>query len=330
MSELISSNSTKIVLGHPLSGALYAYFDKELNGGHHIEASKHHRYYKTLYGKHYETYIDIALTLCLIYENVILIAADNPVPDYNKYETDGEYYNPDFGLYFTWRDEANFIIEDEVQHALEDKEIQSLLWNIPKLVHGQIIKEVYFELSMASKFDAALFTLGKRQALAKRIVQIDEKENPEFHPLHEIKLVSSYLDITGLLFQPLEIQAFYYLKTEKDLRDYSNAFLKVLESFSPDNPKEIKRELLLLIREAISKDKLNSRAAGIFEVGSNLMNYIGLIPIVGTAAGLVGIGADWTSKGLDKLSDKHKWYELAPQIQKTKSMHKIQTALANL
>jgi hypothetical protein len=333
MSDIIIPNdTTKIVLGHPLSGALYAYFDKELNEGRHIESSKTHSYYKTLYGKHFETYIDIALTLSLIYDTVILPAADNSFPDFEKYESNGEYYNPEFGLYFTWRDEANYrhIVNDKIQRAIADKEVSALLWNIPKHVHEQIISEVYFELSMANKFNATLFTLGRRQALAKRIAEIENEKTPDLSETSKIKVVSSYLDITGLLFQPMDIQSFYYLKTEKDLREYSTSFLKVVEDFAPENPTDIKRELLLLIKEAISKDKLHSKISGVFEGSSTIMNYVGLIPVAGTVAGLVGIGTDWAARGVDKLNERHKWYELASQIEKIKSMERINAALKDI
>lgn len=332
MSELIPKNTKKIVLGHPLSGALYAYFDKELNQGRHIEASKYHAYYKTLYGKHFESFIEIALALSLIYETVILPAADNPVPGYNKYETNGEYYNPEFGLYFTWRDEANYrhVIDEKINQAIADKEIGAMLWSIPKHVHQQIVGEVYFELSMANKFDATLFTLGRRQAIARRIPQIENEKEPKLSKVTPIKTVSSYLDITGLLFQPLDVQSFYYLKTERDLREYSTSFLRIIEEFSPDNSRDIKRELLLLIKDAIDRDKLNSKISGIFEGGSTLMDYVGLIPVAGTVAGIASIGTDWAAKGINKLNQKNKWYEFAGQIVKTKSMSKINSALKDI
>ncbi len=329
---MIPNDSKKIVLGHPLSGALYAYFDKELNEGHHVESSKYHSYYKTLYGKHFESFIDIALSLSLIYDTIILPAADNPVPDYSKYQTNGEYYNPEFGLYFTWLDEANYshIVTDKVRHLLADKEISSMLWKIPKHVHEQIIREVLFELSMAKRFNATLFTLGKRQALAKRISQIENSEEPKLSEKNKIRVISSYLDITGLLFQPMDIQSFYYLKTENDLREYSKSFLNVIENYSPENPSDIKRDLLLLIKEAISKDNLNSKISGVFEGSSTLMNYIGLIPVAGTVAGLVGIGTDLAARGVDKFNEKNKWYEFASQIEKFKSLEKINKALKDI
>ena len=83
--DVFQPSSTNIVLGHPFSGALYAYFDKELTHGTHAAASKHLSYYKTLYGRHYKDNMDVAITLSLIYDNVILVAADNALPDHGKY-----------------------------------------------------------------------------------------------------------------------------------------------------------------------------------------------------------------------------------------------------
>jgi hypothetical protein len=329
---IIPTDTTKIVLGHPFSGALYAYFDKELNKGKNIERSNHHDYYKTLYGENFETFIDVALTLSLIYDTIILAASDSDVPDYDKYQINGEYYNPEFGLYFTWRDEANYvhIITEKIKIALADKEISLLLSNTPTQIQEQIIANAYFELSMANKFNATLFTCGIRQAIAARLAHIEYNEGLKLSETNQLSVVSSYLDITGLVFKPLDIQSFCYLKAEKDLKDYSNSFLKVVENFSTDSPTGIKEELLLLIKESISKDRLNSKISGIFKGGSTLMDYVGLFPVVGTAAGVVGIGSDWAARGVDRLNKKHKWYEFAPQIERIKSMGRIQALLKDL
>ena len=329
---IIPDTNTKIVLGHPFSGALYAYFDKELNEGRFIESSRYHGYYRTLYGKHFDAYIEIALTLSLIYDTVIVPAADTTFPDYEKYQSNGEYYNPEFGLYFTWRDEANqrHIISEKIERAIADKGVSALLWNIPKPVHEQIIAEVYFELSMANKFNATLFTIGKRQALAKRIAEIENEATPELSQKNKIKVISSYLDITGLLFQPMNIESFYYLKTEKELRGYSTSFLNIMEDFTSRNPVKVKEDLLLLIKEAMSSDKLNSKISGVFEGSSAIMNYVGLIPIAGTVAGMVGIGTDLLARGVNKLNEKHKWFELASQIERIKSKAKIHSLLKDI
>ncbi len=329
----IPNDSNKIVLGDPLSGALLAYFDKELNDGKHIEKSKTLIYYKTIYGNHFETYIDVSLTLLLIYDIVILAPVENSFPDRIKHEYNGEYYNSELGICIPRILYSNSDLLQSVKkikRALSDKEVLALLWNLPKQAHYQIISQVILELTMAKNYNAPLFTLGKRQALAKRIAEIEYERTPELSQTNRINVISSYLDITGLLFKPMDLQSFYYLKTEKDLREYSTSFLKVVEDFKPENPKDIKRELLLLIKEAISKDKLHSKISGVFEGSSTIMNYVGLIPVAGTVAGLVGIGTDWAARGVDKLNEKHKWYELASQIEKIKSMDRINAALKNI
>lgn len=330
MNKHISIDSSKIVLGHPLSGAIYAYFDKELNEGNAIKSKN--SYYKTLYGKHFESYIDIALTLALIYDNVILSAADNIVPDSQKYQSDGEYYNTDFGLYLAWGNEVihyDFLTE-KVREILEDLQIKNLLNGIPVVAHWQIIREIYLDLEMANKFNAPLFTLGRRQALAQRIIEIERFGETEMSGTKQTRIISNYLDITGLLFQPVDIKSFYYLKSEKDLRDYSKSFLNLINNYQYDNSIDLRNQLLLAIKEAISKDSLNSKTSGVFNVSSTVMNYISLVPLAGTAAGLIGIGAELAATGIDRLNEKNKWYEFASQIEKTKSMEKIHNALKDI
>lgn len=330
MRNQISIGSSKIVLGHPLSGAIYAYFDKELNEGYSTKSAN--SYYKTLYGKHFESYIDIALTLALIYDNVILSAADNAIPDSQKYQSGGEYYNPDFGLYLAWGSEVIHydFLEEKIKNILQDSQIKNLLNGIPIPAHWQIIREVYLDLEMANKFNAPLFTLGRRQALAQRVSEIEQFGETEMSGKTQIKIISNYLDITGLLFQPVDIQSFYYLKSEKDLRDYSKSFLDLINNYQHDESIDLRKQLLLAIKEAMSKDSLNSKTSGIFNVSSTVMNYVGLIPVAGTVAGLVGIGAELAATGLDKVNEKNKWYEFASQIEKTKSMERIHSALKDI
>ncbi|MBP0904833.1 hypothetical protein ACFSKN_13265 [Mariniflexile gromovii] len=325
----MKENSRKIVLGHPFSGALYAYFDKELNNGNYLEASKYHGYYKTLYRKQYESFIEISIAFSLLFDDIIIPAADNPVPDYQKYQTNGDYYNPDFGLFFTWRDDANYahIVSEKIDFALNDLIIKQKLMKIPKPAHNQILHEVYYEISMAKRFDCPILTSGLRQELAKRISILESDNNPEFADLKKVTFVDYYLDITGLLFQPMNIDSFCYLKSENDLRKYADGFVNILETFEMKDNNSVKIELLKLIQEAINKDKLNSKISGAFSTSSSVLSYAGLIPVVGTVAGISSIVSDITSKGIDKLNVKNRWFELSSQIERIKSREKLKKAL---
>lgn len=327
-----SFSSSKIVLGHPISGALYAYFDKILNDSNHIKSTEWHSYYKTLYGKHFDYYMDIALTLSLMYETVIMSEADNAIPDRLKYSSDNEYYNPDFGLYLCSASEIIHydFLEEKINTILEDTTIKSLLSSIPKHAHSLIIRQVYLDLELANKFNAQLFTFGIRQSLAHRVSEIEKFQNTDFSENHTVKVVSNYLEVTSLLFQPVDIDTFYYLKADKDLKKYASSFQNQLNHFEISDL-DIKTQLIENMMEAIDNDKLNSKISGMFRGASNVLNYVGLVPQTGLVAGVSGIGASLASAGIDAFNTKNnKWYEFAPQIQKTLGLKRINDQLNQL
>lgn len=328
--EKFDLTKSKIVLGHPFSGALYAYFDKVLNDGRHIEASSYHGYYKTLYGNHFEYNIDIALALSLVFDNIILTQADNPIPDSQKYLADNEYYNPDFGLYTCSADEIIHydFLNEKVFQLLQDTTIKAILSPIPKSAYAHIIREAYLDVELANKFSAPLFTQGTRQALVQRISEIEKFKNTEMVTENQVKMIKNYIEISSLLFQPMNIDSFYYLKSDKNLKEYSSSFQKILNKYNPEHP-DIKKDLLLNIKEAMAKDSLNGKISGIFQGSSSVLNYAGFIPIpqVSLAAGIAGIGGDLAARGIDRLNEKNKWFEFAPQIQKSRSMENIKRKL---
>jgi hypothetical protein len=86
---------SKIVLSHPFSGSLYAFFTEQMAGSDFLHLD--HPYYKTLYGKSFREVRDITLTLTTIYPKIILIPADNHLPDTFIHGSD-EDYDPDLGI----------------------------------------------------------------------------------------------------------------------------------------------------------------------------------------------------------------------------------------
>lgn len=327
----MQKNSNKIVLGQPLSGALFAYFDKEINDGNHTKAAAYHSYYKTLYGKNFQKNMDLAITLSLVVDDIIIAPADNPYPETNKYSVDGRYYNPNFGLYFNWEESHEIMMKSMSAMqptVLNDSKIIEILRGVPKQAHEQIIKETFVEINLARKYDSPLFTMGRRQAIAKRIQELERTPELVSDSGNSPKFVKSYLDIFGLLFDPLSLDDFYYLKAEKDLKIYAKSFYKIMmESNLSDSEKP---NLIELLQSAMNSDKLNKKLVGGFSVSSDVMDYAGLIPILGNATNAIGIGSSLAAKGVELFNRKNSWFELAPQVQRVKSLKKLEDALKSM
>lgn len=329
---LSKKKSNKIILGHPFSGALYAYFDSQLNNGSHTVASKYHSYYKTLYGKHFYTNLDITLTLALIYDDIIICPADNPVPQPKDKKLDySHYYNEELGLYFSWDEfsEKRNEFEIEIRTIINDVEILKILNGIPKHAHQQILNDLLYEIYLANNYKATLFTSGMRQSLANRIIQISNQKFPNYAPPIQIEIISNYLEITGILFNPMGLDNFIYLKQEKDLKIYSKSFLNLVENFRPKDS-NIKKQMLSLAKDALETKSINSKLSGIFSSSSSILSIAGLIPALGTITGIAGIGIDISDRINQHIAKKGKWYEFGPQILKTKSLYELNKKLENI
>src|SRR6266542_4066710 len=114
--------SKAVILSHPFSGALLAFFDAQLQGGRHATAASYHPYYRTLYGDDFQKWTDISLTLLLLFEHVVIAPADNPMPDHAKYAAGGVYNNPELGLVPSWDDflKAREGLDESVTQDLQD------------------------------------------------------------------------------------------------------------------------------------------------------------------------------------------------------------------
>ena len=91
---------TKILLSHPFSGAMYAFFESYIQGRDVTDVK--HPYYKVLYGKKHVYYRDIAMTLSLMFDRVYLSPADATLPDKESHSEDGSYFHKDTGIGTDW------------------------------------------------------------------------------------------------------------------------------------------------------------------------------------------------------------------------------------
>src|SRR5580693_846833 len=74
-------SSMKIILSHPYSGAVHWWFGQlQRVGGDQALKRPYSGYYRTLYGSDIDNFIDIALACLVIFDEIVIPAADAAFP----------------------------------------------------------------------------------------------------------------------------------------------------------------------------------------------------------------------------------------------------------
>jgi hypothetical protein len=68
------------------------------------------------------------------------------------------------------------------------------------------------------------------------------------------------------------------------------------------------------MRTAMNTATCAKKASGIFSCSSSALGVAGLIPVVGSITGAMGIGTDALTRGADLLAYKNEWYQLAARV----------------
>lgn len=317
-----------VILSYPFSGSLYAFFTEQARG-EKIPVKSGHSYYDTLYGKSHAEMRDLALTQLLLYENVFIIPADNSMPELDNYESaePGKYKNDKLGLYTDWsiHDELREEIEEQVIKDLNDPVISQILSKVPKYPKQQILKDSRYEIALANKYRCPILASGGRSNIIKRLSVIDNTCVPSNQvKSNVITATESYIDIVGLTFNPTNYDLLYEYKQDKEVRLYAKAFREIVSSIG--NAKDIRVQLLMLMRESIEKQALTKKASGALDISSILLSLAGFIPVVGPFLSGGALLATGGSKVLDRYASRT-WYEFGPRIKRITDLKAIETAI---
>ena len=307
--------NNEIILSYPYSGALYAFLSDEL-GSHYTKSEN--SYYKTLFGKHYQQVTELTLTLSILYDNIIMPRVDIPLPDYRKYEYDGYYFNSDLGIkcYSSCTEHSlsdYSQIREKIDRDMNDPQIMELLKKVPKINRFQIIREAHEEISLALLCNCRVMCSIGRNKLIQRLVEIDyQHESVNTSNTITINAIRNYKGITGLTFNPISLDDFNYIKSDKEVRNYSHQFTNIVHSFNSTTDPE--KELLEAMANAMNISQIAKKTSGIFANTSSVLSISGLIPIVGSVTSAIGIGTDVTARTFDTIGTKNEWYQLTPKI----------------
>lgn len=320
----------RIVLGFPYAGAFLWLLSAE---EHYKKSVKEkydgsHPYYITLFGSEHNQIIDETVSLTLLFDEIYIAPVDAHLPGREKYYTQNDgYLNKDLGIYSNW-EWINEIgnIEDQVDTLLKDTKIQAYLNQVDILSKKQIIREAINQIHVSNKFDTAIFAIPSYLDLCQRINELINLDSNALKIQSSIlpqKAINSVFDIASLRFGINGLEEFAMLKQEKNVRQYAQSFrnyVKVLPSGELDDLSLYKAML-----DAINNDSIADKISGGFGFTSTITGIVSLIPGIGTVSGLIGLGADTTSRIAKGQSNKNKWWLLAPEISKQLTKQRIET-----
>jgi hypothetical protein len=316
-----------IILSHPFSGSLYAFFTEQARG-EKIPDIIGHPYYQTLYGKKHAEVRDLALTQLLLHEKVFIIPADNHMPDVENWEQayqPGKYSNDKLGLYTDWsiHDELRESVERDIEIDLLDPVLSKILAKVPIHSKRQILRDCRFEIALANRYECPILSAGGRTSIIKRLCDIDQSPTNNAHSVNPriITATESYIDIIGLTFNPTNYELLYEYKQDREVRLYAKAFREIISKF--DDSLDVRTGLLRLVRENIENQALRKKTSGILDVSSILLSIAGFFPPYGTLFSGTSLLATGISKVLEG-SAKRRWYEFGPRIQKLTDLKAIE------
>lgn len=307
---------SKIILGHPFSGALYGYLSDQIAKEHsHTNAIGKHGYYTTLYGKKYKDFVEVSLMFSLIYDEVFVTPADNHWPESKS--TEGRDFHPELGLHAEWDAYRNLFNDTDgmVTHYLNDQTIKEVLTNsfrIPVQYQQMVLSSILYELNLSRKHRCPILCSNGRKRVIERLIEIDR---PAIHPItipeDKIEIVTDYMNVTGLLLSPSSLENLIDVKPDAQIRDYASAFLGMLEQYqrSPSRPNQM--VILDLARNAIEQEKVSKLVSGLLNWLSTLLRLVGATPLSMASKGGSFV-ANWSADGA-------KWYAFAGEIRKAET-----------
>jgi len=149
------------------------------------------------------------------------------------------------------------------------------------------------------------------------------RDNP--YSAAQLGATQDYVGLAGPVFVAPDLDTLEDLKSNRDLRNYSNAFIAAIGRVGST---ESRVELLNAIQAAISSAALSRRIGGVFEGTATALNVVGLVPVLGSAASIAGLGAEGASRLAASRERSNRWFELAAQVRRYSSLSQLERRIA--
>jgi hypothetical protein len=307
----------KLVLGHPYHGALYWLASAESWRRTPLKSApkETHPYYKTLYGRAPHAVVDETVSLCLLYEEIYLAPADCPLPDFQSKIKGGRYHHDDLGILSDWDWERDRLGLDKMIKAIaSDFTVQDHLKAIPPGSQEQIVRTAIVQLYIREIFGADLMASPSHMRLCDRIAQLlgMAKPGPPSGTRQLVAGLKAAFDVSSLRFSIQNLNEFVALRQSKSLRQYGASFRNVIDALP--SGEDVEYALYKAMTEAMNRSDIAGHVSGGLNITATLSGIASLIPVVGTIASAIGLGADGTSKLASRIQSQQKWWALAPEI----------------
>jgi hypothetical protein len=322
--------SNDAILSYPFSGPLYSLLSGSVGDDH---AQSNSMYYKTQVGINRERITDMALTLAVIYDNIIMPGVNMPLLGEAKYLANGMYHNIELGIkcypldsysQFPGYHETTSIISSN----LADTHVQKLLRKVPRHGQPQILNQAHDEIRLAILTGTRVLCSPGRSLLIKRLLELNYIDRHiEASNRVIIEAVKLYKEIFGFIFSPASIEEFHVIKTDHLIRDYARRFTDTIHGFN--TTESTHQQLADAMETAINTADIAEKVSGVFSYTSTVMGIAGLLPIVGMVPGAIGIASDVLAKGTESAQKRNEWYQLAPKIAEKRSQRQIHDFIAS-
>jgi hypothetical protein len=305
----------RVFLSAPYSGALYWWFE-QLAGRPPGDELPHS--YLGYVHRGARASIDTALTSLIVYEEIMLPFADNHIPGGGNLR---ELRMEELGLSVAVEPlrRAGRMAERWLDDLRSDAETRRLLRLQGFSEHEELMEIEYAmaDVLVAQEADVVVVASPGRQQLARRIVslgvldgEIDEASRhaltarePLAHP------VAEYVDLIGLTIRRDDYGAVVDLKNDPTITRYSQAFRSRLGPSAGQGSIDFADALA----EVIERQASQRTVQGFFKHGGRALDLAGLLPVVGSITGLLGIAADAGETFIEGRRYAH-WHELGPAI----------------
>jgi hypothetical protein len=284
-------------------------------------------YYETLYGPEGNKIATRAAALSCLFPEIVLAPADAQLPDSGKYKSGGSYRHPDLRLSMSFEDEEynewSSLNQEIAKAVAENPDIQAALSGLPHLQNEEHRKHHFLcrlilQNRLAKSTGATLIGNAAFQRIsalaAPTIVSITGSEHqlPGAEP-DNLGITEGLLDVVGLNFSPDNLDVFAAIRESKDITAYATSFREALVSAAA-SPADLGAKLLQLMQDAMDSEEVAKNVSGGLSTAGSVLEVAGLVPVLGTVAGALGIGTDAGKRLVDKRAERKSWFLLGAKM----------------
>jgi hypothetical protein len=309
----------KVILSYPWLGALYWWMQG--TGDYAISARSQHPHYRHLYGNA-EQNVDVALATTVVFEDVIVAAADTRFPQSTSPSSEIARI-ASLSLTADWeaRLEEQNLAGSVAKDVLEDPYIKMILRRVPWKAKAAVIEDAIVDAYLIGKYHSPLICGAGRYRIIDRLINLGvvTKEmvtgTPIFHlnegphSLGEEGLMAtgleSYVELAALSFRSEDVPALATVKNQPVIREYAEGFQNALLRTREPGP-----TLNQLMTEAVHSSHVASQISGVLSFVSRGLSFLGLFPGF-SAAGIPAVLTDWISVLIGAQGGRRAWYESA-------------------